>query len=268
MSAPCSLAPAARPILSRALLALSASVVLSGPASAAVMMATYSGVITTGFDNDLVFGGRRNLAGAAFQARFLYDTTLYDNRSVVDGATAHVDLINGQGARAPILSVAVTVNGVTDELGLASRQYDYAALTYDHAPGRDLTLSQATAYEQSTGGGYAFYEQAFAYFYSQQQTPLTLDLAFNATPASAPSSMVQVVNQDAYDAARGGYRNHYVFQGAPTSLSIVRLPDPVVAVPEPASWALMIVGFGIAGATLRQPRRPLAARATAPRRRP
>lgn len=243
-----------RRVLSGAFLALSSAAVLSAPASAAVMMATYTGVITTGFDHDLVFGGRSNLAGAAFQTRFVYDTTRYDNRSVQQGSNAHVDMINGQGAGAPILSVSVTVNGVTDVLSLTSPQYDYGYQTYDHAPGRDLTLSQATAYQQSAAGGYAFYEQAFAYFYSLQETPLALDMAFSATPAVAPSSMVQIINQDAYDAARGRYRNHYMFQGAPTMLSVVRLADPTAAVPEPSTWALLIVGFGSVGLSLRQPR--------------
>lgn len=258
MSRPSASAPFTRRILARAVLALSAATLASAPASAAVMMATYSGVITTGFDYDLVFGGRSNLTGAVFQTRFVYDSNLYDNRSQVQGPTAHVDLINGQGARAPILSVSVTINGVTDDLSLASPQYDYARQTYDHAAGRDLTLSQATAYQQSAAGGYAFYEQAFAYFYSQQVAPLTLDLPFSATPATAPSSMVQVINHDAYDPARGRYGNHYMFQGAPTTLSVVRLPDPAAAVPEPSAWALMIVGFGTLGLSLRQPRRAFA----------
>lgn len=35
--------------------------------------------------------------------------------------------------------------------------------------------------------------------------------------------------------------------------------SPVAAVPEPATWAMMIVGFGMAGATIRRRRAPLTA---------
>lgn len=42
-------------------------------------------------------------------------------------------------------------------------------------------------------------------------------------------------------------------------IGTLRLSNARVAVPEPASWALMILGFGIAGAAARSRRRPLTA---------
>ena len=69
-----------------------------------------------------------------------------------------------------------------------------------------------------------------------------------------------------------GYNSYsfgFVGNGSPTTLTFSSLTGTafgaaldnvsVTAVPEPASWALMIAGFGLAGAALRGRRRPVAA---------
>lgn len=65
------------------------------------------------------------------------------------------------------------------------------------------------------------------------------------------------------------YSFGFVGTGSPTTLTFASLSSgpfgaaldnvSVTAVPEPASWALMIAGFGLAGAALRSRRRPVAA---------
>ncbi|MBU1376377.1 MAG: PEPxxWA-CTERM sorting domain-containing protein [Alphaproteobacteria bacterium] len=42
-----------------------------------------------------------------------------------------------------------------------------------------------------------------------------------------------------------------------TNLPLACGGDPSAPVPEPAAWALMLAGFGLAGATLRQRRRAM-----------
>ena len=48
------------------------------------------------------------------------------------------------------------------------------------------------------------------------------------------------------------YANHWVTLEGITGAEPVNYSYSVTAVPEPAAWAMMIVGFGLAGATLRR----------------
>ena len=48
---------------------------------------------------------------------------------------------------------------------------------------------------------------------------------------------------------------HGVASLTPTSLTVTGVGDPIAGVPEPASWALMILGFGFAGTMLRRRQR-------------
>jgi hypothetical protein len=50
-----------------------------------------------------------------------------------------------------------------------------------------------------------------------------------------------------------------VFQGKPDKLVVTRLGDSPGSVPEPATWALMMLGLGTVGMLLRSRRRVLAA---------
>jgi hypothetical protein len=45
------------------------------------------------------------------------------------------------------------------------------------------------------------------------------------------------------------------FTGQPLSITISAVGDPTPAVPEPASWAMMIAGFGLVGGSLRAAKR-------------
>ncbi|WP_293452805.1 PEPxxWA-CTERM sorting domain-containing protein [Phenylobacterium sp.] len=220
------------------------------PASAAVMVATYTGVISSGSDTDDLFGLGGNLSGATFSASFTYDTSIFDFHTTMDDGSSHYDRISGYSENTPIIAASVTINGVTDVFRLDGVTYDFARQQYNHTPTYDYSMSQVAGYDYDpVTSGYSFYEYAYVDFYSAAETPTSLTGAFDSGP-SAAASQAQFLNYDAFNPDKGGYDNYYAFVGAPTHLTVSAVDAG--AVPEPGAWALMIVGFAGLGATLRR----------------
>jgi hypothetical protein len=78
--------------------------------------------------------------------------------------------------------------------------------------------------------------------------PHTDQLQIVFSPALSPAG----------SAIGGNSFEHQDFQGSGNRILSGTVHEAVAAVPEPTSWALMIAGFGLAGATLRARRRVLA----------
>jgi len=107
-------------------------------------------------------------------------------------------------------------------------------------------------YVPSPVGGSAYdYHSATASFTSPTLIPFDMGEAWNPSAAGAygTASFVRQVQN-----AGRGYDQAYDIRGTITSARIFEAG----AVPEPATWALMISGFGMAGATLRRRRGRLA----------
>ena len=80
----------------------------------------------------------------------------------------------------------------------------------------------------------------------------TLTFSFDALVNSA--GPLRIAFQSFYDPAQGLAYRQVNFDNVRLDAS----PIPTTGVPEPAAWALMIAGFGLAGAAMRR-RRPIAA---------
>ncbi|PZQ65249.1 MAG: hypothetical protein DI570_02460 [Phenylobacterium zucineum] len=121
-------------------------------------------------------------------------------------------------------------------------------------------LGREVAY---SGGPYGL---DYVNFVSQaaSMTPIPYDLSDGWEPSQQLSSPIPFYFARSWGDQRGGYDFYYVINGTTTSASFsATAPGSGSpggnggAVPEPATWALMIGGFGMAGATLRR-RRQLA----------
>jgi hypothetical protein len=203
------------------LLALSA-----GAASAAKMQATYQGHLQDGGIADAggFFGGGQ-LSGP-ITVVFDYDTSI----GVVPDATqiGYDELNYGGGlSTSPMTHAAVTIGGVTVDLAPADFGFIGAIAN------SDLIVHAATDGLKNV------------YVYGFLSFAPTIDQAFSWSGDCDGCGRVVFWTHPNEDAT--GTIGDFTF----TSLDIVRLGG----VPEPATWSLMIAGFGLAGASLRARRR-------------
>jgi hypothetical protein len=234
------------------------AVAVSAPASAATMIATWTGTILSGSVTSANGGSVDGLAtgdysGQAFTAVFQYDTAVLPGQTYYSNPTASY-LFGGAGFGAnPLEDAFITVGGVTIDLlaptGLVQQQAITGGLIEqqsDNSWTRSSMVSgalQTETYDKGlTLGGYGTFPDA-------------LDQDFSANFDS--TSFGQATDCDVIDryTGRGGVSETspycLSFSLAPTSVNVV---DPPSGVPEPADWALMLVGFGVAGAMLRRRR--------------
>lgn len=214
-----------------------AGLALAVPVAAAIKVATYSGTILTGYDGTDEFGtGVTDLAGLRYVARYTYDTTRAFRQTApgVYDETFGGDFL---GTLAPILATTLTVNGVTLTFN-AQERYGFVSIK---AFGETRHESRASDY-----GAGQFNE---IYNYGYPGIPLGSlddDLAPQTATALAGGFNIYLTNPDSGAVARNA------------SGSLRSDPDSFVSisgtVPEPASWALMIAGFGAVGGAARRRR--------------
>jgi hypothetical protein len=215
--------------------------VLANPAAAAVKVATYTGSVITGYDTTGVFGvANTSLVGATWTAQYTYDRSL----STVNFSGSNYDSSYGgtdYGGPSPIIAATITINGVTrsipsDTYAEASvgEYFVLNAARRDTIIATTLTSYQLVIYGELTGGPTQL-EQNFG------PVALTNGAGYFAYKLQNTDTGVFTHNAEA------------TF-GNITSYQI----SDVAAVPEPASWAMLIAGFGLVGATSRR-RRAVAA---------
>ncbi|HPU16074.1 MAG TPA: PEPxxWA-CTERM sorting domain-containing protein [Polymorphobacter sp.] len=208
------------------------------PAAAVVKIAKYTGTVLYGNDQTGVFAAPgSDLTGYSWVATYTYDRSLGGIQST-DGVNYDYSY-GGPGygvAGSPVLSSTITINGVTKSVSGT-----YAGLVYT-----------------TTSPGVEHYAQD----YSDDGVTRRDNYNHNiGNPAGAPASLDQnfgpvagtgtygVVQWTTFDYAAGSFTEFaYVALNADTVYSVGN------AVPEPASWALMITGFGMVGGALRRRR--------------
>jgi hypothetical protein len=216
-------------------------------AQAALVDLTWSGT-ATGNDGLGLFGAPAFLTGVAYTATYRFDTTVGFSQNNTDG----VDQVVGGSffdpdQPIPLISASITINGVT-----VDANGDYYSL-YFRQSGEGSSQLTNLAQRENPGNpqpyGGELFQRVFRLgnFYGR---PLDQAGVFDFDASDNPGGHFNFFNVD----AMGN------LSGPNTDLSII--PDhlvialaPSVAVPEPATWAIMICGFGLAGAALR--RRPL-----------
>lgn len=218
----------------RTIITAAAAVMLgAAPAAAVVKVATYSGTLASGQDRTGVFGpAGGDLGGAAFVASFTYDKALGGSQST-DGSTYQYSfggVADGNGS--PIVSASITINGFTKAL-----IGDYYGVAYTTTS--PFTEHYAVDYVDTP----QLFVHSWVYIDGHPvDAPWSLDQDFGPAPVSGASGHFTIYRYD-YTTAQGEWADG-IFDSTATYW--------VHGVPEPASWALMIAGFGFIGAARRR----------------
>ncbi len=229
---------------------------LAAPASAEVMTLKFSGSISSGEDTTGVFGlAGQSAVGQSFLAKITFET---NNGTLNEQDADSYGFSNLKGVYSNstlVTDVTMTINGVTKSFapnwdgsigqsinknsgaiseGLFARAYsNQAYFTGDiyHTNLTDKSISAFSSY-MAEPGTVASYKNAF------QSKALTI-LDYNFTREVYNGSIVDGVAFDSfYEHARFGL-----------------LVGGVSAAPEPGTWAMLLLGFGGIGASLRAGRR-------------
>lgn len=234
---------------------------LATPAGAATIVATYTGTIYRSLDQNNFFGagsGSNVLNGQEIIASFTFDSDI--GTPVSDDTSRFLDGLN---ALNPFTAASVTINGHTEDMGsfLSQNHDDRGVVLQANEQSPAVGGLDRVAHEQ-----YSTDQLVVAYFDSNSYDYLYADL-FSFTKNIVNTADYTVPLNYAFqpdDSSAGAFetrRDGNVAFGefTITSVTIERLG----AVPEPATWAFMIVGFGFIGAAMRSARRIIASPAFA-----
>ena len=216
-------------------------------AQAALVDLTWSGT-AAGNDGLGLFGDPGALAAVAYTASYRFDTTVGFGQNNTNGS----DQVEGGSffdpdQPIPLVSASLTINGITFDA-----DGDYYSL-YFRQSGEGASNISTLAQREIDGNPQPFGGELFqrvfrlGNFYGR---PLDQPGVFDFDAADNPGGHFSFFNRD----AMGN------LSGPNTDLAII--PDHLVialaptggGVPEPTTWAIMICGFGLAGAALRQRR--------------
>lgn len=228
-----------------------AALAVSQPAAAAVVSYTYTGKIDFGYDDAGLFGGGA-LTGADFTAVFYRDDDLALPEDIFLGDIN--SLVRGMGAFAPVHAV-LTIAGYTLEIGGDyGEQTQYDDGQYEAFGHLAAGLNSSLSLGGNTLGTFA--PSAQNYLAGPDYHTLT-SLTAADMPGFSWSGNFTYIGEGGGDASRASPLTSANF--SPVKLVVNGdVGTPVGGVPEPATWALMIGGFGLSGVALRR-RRTVAA---------
>ena len=193
--------------------------VIPNIANATVVYVTYTGAVVTGTDPGGVFGQNANLSGEIYKAFYVFDTGSY-----ADGHPIENFVFGGTsfGAPSPLVGSAIlTIGGVS----IAIRGNSVGEIQgINNGPG---ALSEQLDRAYDTNGSAV--ENSILNYSGGLPSTITSPFIYHVTTSD------------------GGSSDFSAF-GASGNLSVatlvVSLDPPTPAVPEPSTWAMMILGFG------------------------
>ena len=239
-----------------------AAMMMAAPVQAATYIITYTGHVTQGYDNTGTFGVKGALAGLSY-------TAIYSFNFPVSGALYYNDYVStssyggtSYNAVSP-LSANFTLNGITKNIAgnyVGSTQIsDGSSIPY---VGYDTILHAASDLVDNSQVYKAYGISNYIYSSTNnfiKSNNLLSSLDYYVSPADFSTGGFGFVNFDR--------QNNVSLESVTGNVSIDHInitaqnplpgtDDVNAAVPEPATWALMIVGFGAIGSAMRRRQRP------------
>jgi hypothetical protein len=219
---------------------------MAAPASADRFVATFTGTVTNGSDSHNVFGqDGADLAGQDFTAVFTLDDGAAD--TYIQNGSVYYGVYNS-GPASPI-HATLTIGGVTYNYGPATDTYsNYLAWTRYPGGTFDQFMGNVTTYSDngtvSTSSGIQLYGNTSLDDYLG--SPLDYHVPFTKEFSSDSGGTVSF--SQSYD----GNADYIYDEEIGLRVTRITYAAAPAAVPEPASWAMMLVGFGLAGSAMRR----------------
>ncbi|MBS0333703.1 MAG: PEP-CTERM sorting domain-containing protein [Proteobacteria bacterium] len=221
-----------------ALCAAFATAATTTSAAAAVRTLTFNGTFANVFDTAGEFGmPNTDLTGLSYSATIVYQSA-NPLRGRVPGAFDNLVWEPGSPGPKPIIDATMTVGGDT---------------IHFHGDFLDILISQVGQLEfRVEGFNFGSSPQDSSDLSFNVQVPVAdanLDQTFPTSPAISSDSHFNVVHQDDANSPQ------ISLVGGVLNVDSASLSG---AVPEPAAWALMILGLGAVGERLRRRLKPIA----------
>jgi hypothetical protein len=236
-----------------AIMVAAATAALPSVGAAATFIVTYSGKVRSGVDNTGVFGGGpRLLDGQAFTVSY---TLSNPAPSEIVSNTPNLYKVNGGtifgGSGAPV-SAILTIGGVSFQI-IGSRQSEFERMKVPHFEKiRDVAFS----FTDING-----LREANSVYTTLSGNSNLMTSAFPGNPYSV-STLPNGLNND-----NSGFEISKITGRSSSSLGVLvndaygtfdvtgisqRGVSTVPGIPEPATWAMMILGFGVVGSAMRR----------------
>lgn len=223
------------------------SVALAAPAAAREFVATYTGIVSDGLDISGHFGGRNNsLVGLTAITRYRYNADPFyaaPGRTLADFTLAYGYYEERTGgttygfssghSTSPILGASITINGVTrnfdplafSHLETSRTNVDHIASTDCASPVIPCAYARNSLYEES-GGAPTRLAQNYSFASGYSVGSGFFQYGFRDTVAKTDDN-----THGSYDVLS------YTVSGG---------------VPEPTTWAMLVVGLGFVGVAIRR----------------
>ena len=214
-------------------------VLAASPAAADILTVTYTGTVATGTDATGVFGlAGRSLAGLGYTVVYRFNDALGDRTTI----PPYLDSVIGgsyDASTSPSMGALLTINGMSFFFnGLGQ------GLQSNFPLGGRISSSA-----NDTALGNTFDASFVGESLATSDVPASMDTPYSASGTPA----IDGFSND-FHIAYGP--NGGITQNATGSLSPATVLVAVAAaVPESATWAMMIAGFGVVGYTMRRHRK-------------
>jgi PEP-CTERM motif-containing protein len=225
---------------------LAAGLGLAAPAEAVVFTVTFDGYVSSGFDADGLFGSAP-ISGESFTAVYTIDTA--PSGRDFDRWTPPISSELLRFGSDTAMTAVLTIDGVSVSVvgnAVAAEIQNWSPIGFDDNVG---SVVEGSTGDAATGSA-AYLALQITEF--EGTDPFTQTWNYTEPPTHVVQSSDELFGSFTYTASAGGVQTEDVdLDLAPTEI-IGGGASASIGVPEPASWALMLLGAGFVGAAARR----------------
>ena len=223
----------------------------AGSAMAAVVIAEFRGTVTTGFGSPSVFG-TSDLVGQALTVRYRIDTEIGGFAFVGSPAGVFTVLMDDSVEGSPLRQASIRINGQTDVIDYSIPNFDTQVSYFSNPAGPYGSFGLVAYASRYVPSVVSVNGEGLEYAAISMNAGGPAVMPFDLSDGWSPSSVMAGGNfAHQVGIPGGGFEYAYSFTASFTN---ARIFEVAAGVPEPATWALMIGGFGLAGGALRRRR--------------